>query len=64
MGERLDDLGNTAKRAGVLVLDSSAGTIGGILVAAWPLLMIGFAVGLAVRIVAIPFSVFRKEGEQ
>ena len=54
MGERLDDLGESAKASGSIILDSTTGVVSGILLGAYPLLILGFSAMLAVVIVRLP----------
>ena len=39
MGERLEELADTAKDAGTVVLDSTTGVLQGFLLGAWPVIL-------------------------
>ena len=54
MGERLDELTDTGKDAGTVVLDSTTGVLQGFLLGAWPVILMSTVAVLTITLVKLP----------
>ena len=54
MGERLEELADTAKDAGTVVLDSTTGVLQGFLLGAWPVILMSTVAVLTITLVKLP----------
>ena len=54
MGERIDDLKETVESAGEVFLDSSTGVLQGVLLAAWPVILMSTVSVVSILLVNIP----------
>ena len=54
MGERLDDLSDSVKQSGTVILDTTTGVAQGVIVGAYPILMMATVAMLTVALVRLP----------
>lgn len=54
MGERIDEFKSTAKEAGNIFIDSTLGVTQGVMVAAWPIILLSAVALLTVALIKLP----------
>ena len=59
MGERLDDLSDSVKQSGTVILDTTTGVAQGVIVGAYPFLMMATVAMLTVALVRLPQMLLR-----
>lgn len=58
MGERIDNLKESAKQAGTVAADASFGALDGLIIVAYPLLVMATVALIGVAIIKLPGRVF------